>query len=282
MAMDTLRRGCFRAFFLLLLWVVWLQTSPCGFGRTSQRPLSELREGTSLEIHESARGSENFDLSSEEKVLVSDIARASDDRDWTTARSLFGEYTGSASPVYGATLHAALRCREYKEGAKIFEMCQTNCEHIGQPPLSAALRIFAKLGERTRVRQIWDDALNRLKLSGILASARIVAAAEEGDVDTAAEMLDNMTRNNVSIEEILLAYEEMKALKIEPDRVFAETYLFSLLQSRKGRRVEDQLHEISAERLQAARDALSEFRAAGVPLTRACTNIYRKLTSMGF
>eukprot|EP00438_Fugacium_kawagutii_P014214 Skav201454 [mRNA] locus=scaffold6:286836:288388:+ [translate_table: standard] len=85
-----------------------------------------------------------------------------------------------------------------------------------------------------------------------------------------------------SLQEILSAYNEMKDLAIKPDRTFAETYLFKLLQCSRGTRIEDQIPKQSKERLQATRSALDDFKRAGVPLSGACKGADRELTRMGF
>jgi len=339
MASTALQKRCIRVCCFLWLVDIQLHMPSCGFARTRQQPLSELRERTGHALRRSARGTDGLasPLSPDEKLLVMHIATASEDRNWTAAKEFFGTYAGSATQVYAATMHAALRCREYRAGAKIFEQCQANCKFIGEAAYTAALRIFAKLGDATRVQQIWDDALNRLKLSEFLGSARIVAAAEAGDVEAAADTLDKLNSTNVSVQthhvnsamracwgwndrqhkaakyffdllpkfglsptvvsftcligayqtaslsQILLAYNEMKAFQVEPDTVFAETYIFSVLQvdrTERGR-FQKNLQEKSINRLRAARDALTEFKVAGLRLSRACTRVDRELTRLG-
>ena len=325
---------------ILVCSLLWLHvhTPSCGFGRAKQQPLSELRERTGLAIRKSARGrNDGTVLSKEEKKLVSKIAAASEDRNWPAARSLFSGYVGNASPVYGVAMNAAFRCRQYKDGAKIYEQCRTNCELVDQPAFTVALRIFAKLKDATQVQQIWDDALKAYPWDEILGSARIAAAADFGDVEMAAETLDTMNNSNVSINvyhinsamracwgwgdkqhkaakyffdllsnftlsptivsftsligafktaslwRIVSAYDEMKDLKIPPDAVFAETYIFSLLQTgkRAHMRVEENLHEASIDRLRAAREALNDFKSAGVKMHKVCTDLDKALTRMG-
>ena len=274
-------------------------------------------------------------MSTEEKQLLRSIAIASERRDWPTARSLFGTYSGGAVQIYGATLQAAFRCREYNQGAQVYEKAVNNCEFVDQPLYTVALRIYAKLGENSRVQQIWDTALKSFNLDEMLASARIAAAADAGDVEAAATVLDQMNSSNVSIDvyhinsairgcwgwgnkqhraakyffnllerfqlsptvisftsligayttaslqEVLSAYNEMKALQIQADSVFAETYVFSVLQWSKGDAVEVALRERSVERLRAARDALIDFKVAGLKLHGACRSVDAQLTRMG-
>lgn len=86
-----------------------------------------------------------------------------------------------------------------------------------------------------------------------------------------------------SLSQILPAYNEMKAFQVEPDSVFAETYIFSVLQvdrTERGR-FQKNLQEKSIDRLRAARDALTEFKVAGLRLSRACTRVDRELTRLG-
>ena len=313
-----------------------LGTPPRGFARTKQQPLSEQREQTGLAIRKRVRGS-NFVISKEEKELVSKISSAGEKRNWAAVRSIFTGYVGCATPVYGAALHAAFRCREYKQGAKIFEQCRTTCKQFDEPFFVMSLRIFAKLQDRLRVQQIWEDALQTCELSDILGSARIAAAADAGDVEMAADTLDRMNSTNVSIkvhhinsamracwgwgekrhkaakylfdllprfqlsptvvsftsligaynaaslQPILSAYNEMKSLLIEPDAVFAETYIFSVLKADhidRGR-FKTHLREQPIERLEAARDALEDFKKAGLRLPEACIAVDRELTRLG-
>eukprot|EP00438_Fugacium_kawagutii_P014213 Skav201453 [mRNA] locus=scaffold6:280360:281364:+ [translate_table: standard] len=320
---------------LLLFAAIFLRTSPCGFGRPRQQPSSELREQAGMTIRTRAADLMDVKLSPEEKLLVTEISDASEKKDWSTAKSLFDGYAGSASPVYAAAMHAAWRCRLNKEGAKIYERCRTNCEYVGLPAFSMALKLFGKLGEEAMVQRIWDDALEAHALTEVLGAARIAAAADAGNVTAAAEALHIMNASNVSInvyhitsairacwaegdqkhryakyffdlmpefnitpnvvtfasllgtysslslQEVLSAYKEMQDLDIEPNRIFAETYVFTLLQTR-GKRIKEQLARQSTERLQAARNALDEFKGAGVPLSGACEEADRELTRMGF
>lgn len=327
----------FRVCFLCWLGAIFLHTSSCGFGLSKQPSLSEVRERTGLAIRKKVgtRGGGPA-LDQEERNLVKKISIAGERRNWQGARSIFGTYRGNAPQVYTAAMHAAFRCRKYSDGANIYEQCQTNCKTIDQPVFVIAMRIFAKLRKNTRVKQTWNEALDAFGLDDFLASARIVAAADVGDVETAAEILDEMERSNVSINVyninsairackgqgerqhkaakcffdllhkfqlsptivtftsliaayktadlqcILSTYNEMKDMHIEPDAVFAETYMFTLLQYNDSRRrVEENLHDLPVERLQAARDALDDFKRAGLSLHKSCVSVDRELTRIG-
>ena len=336
MAIDHLQRRSIRLLWLLWFGATLFHTPSCVFARIKQQPLSEQRERTGLAIRTSVRRSD-FVLSKDEKKLVSQIASASEERTWPAARSIFTGYIGCAPPVYGAALHAAFRCREYKQGAKIFEECLAKCEQLNAPIFSSGLRIFAKRKDTGRVQQIWEDALGTCELDELLGSARLAAAADAGDVEAAADTLDKMNSSNLSIDvyhinsamracwgwgdqqhkvatyffdllprfklsptvvsftsligayktaslqAVVTAYEEMKSLQIAPDRTFVETYIFSLVPDRQPKRkhfVED-LHAQPIERLQATRDALSDFKQAGLPLPMVCKRVDEELARMG-
>ena len=333
MANATAQRRILRVFGILWLGAILLSGSPC-FGRPRQPPLEVLRERTGHAVRSSARVMNDFALDREEAIMLSKIAQASQQRDWPAAYSAFNMYGGSGAPIYSAAMHAAFRCREYMLGAQIWEKYQANCKIVDLPGFTSAIRIFGKLGETTRVQEIWDDAMKAHELNEVVAGARIAAAADAGDVEAAAETLDKMASSNVSINklhinsairacwgwghrqhkaakyffdllehfqirpnvvlftslvgaygesslrELLSVYQQMKALGVEPDPVFAEIYLFSVLKKNRAENVRRTLQQNPVERLQAARDALNDFKKAGVRLGRACAKVDRELAVM--
>lgn len=229
----------------------------------------------------------------------------------------------------------ALRCGEHQQGALIYEKCRENCEHFEEQTFNAAMKIFGRLGDSNKVRTIWDEAREKCKLSQMMVSSRIHAAASEGDVETAAAMLDLMNTSKLVVDEfvltsalrscwgwgknqhraakyfwdlfpkfhakrdiaaftaligayktapledILTAKAEMKALQIQANRFFAETYLCSVIRVDKHARhtsgMVDNLRQESEDRLQAAREALDDFEATGVELTGLCKSLKRGL-----
>lgn len=184
----------------LLLAIVHF-TSSCCFGKPRQEPSSVVRERSGQALRTKADGARSpFELHAQDKAVLTKISTASQRRDWQSVQSSFAGYTGSAVPVYTAALHAAFRCRKYKEGALIFDKCQAVCEGLDGPVFSAALRIFGKLGEHDRVRRVWNDTLAVCKLNDVLASARLCAAADEGDVEGAASVLDLMESQGINIQ----------------------------------------------------------------------------------
>ena len=60
------------------------------------------------------------------------------------------------------------------------------------------------------------------------------------------------------------AYEKMKSLGIQPDQLFAEAYLVSLLEKPSRQCLRDKLRELDRGRLRAASEALLDFETAEV------------------
>ena len=87
------------------------------------------------------------------------------------------------------------------------------------------------------------------------------------------------------LEDVLWTYKEMKAQQIAPDRVFAETFLISVLggSQKKSTNAEVFAREnLRRERLQAAREALKDFESQGVELSGFCREVKRALSIVGF
>ena len=91
------------------------------------------------------------------------------------------------------------------------------------------------------------------------------------------------------LQDILSAYKDMKTQGIEPDQVFAETYLVSVLQLEKSQQVlqartpqqlQELLRERPVERLKAARQAIADFRKGKMKLSGLCFNIGEALKQL--
>lgn len=310
-----------------LLSVLFLRFHGSGFAKPRQESLGAVRERAGQALPASARGTGNFTLNCEEKEIVRAVSSASQARDWMAAESSFAKYSGDAPPVYTAMMHAAFRCRKYREGALLYQQCRQNCRYLHEPVYNQALRIFGKLREDAVVQEIWEEALEEHDLSFLLASSRIAAAADVGDVDTAASVLDLMEAKGIPIgvqhmssairacwgwrenrhkaakyffdlcpqfglepnliiftcltgafdlaplEVIKTTYRSMRKLQIVADAAFAETYLISVLSKPKGLKLLDPdvtvrwLRDKPTDRVQHAREALTDFERDGVPLT---------------
>ena len=139
-------------------------------------------------------------LSQDEAELLAKISSAGKKRNWQAVKNQFSSYRGDGVPLYNAAMHAAIRCQAYQEGALIYERCRKRCKVYQEPTFAAALKIYGKLGDSQKVRQVWTDALKLVKLNQVLAAARIDAAADSGDVETAAEVLDLMVDSGLEID----------------------------------------------------------------------------------
>ena len=89
------------------------------------------------------------------------------------------------------------------------------------------------------------------------------------------------------LEDVLWTYQEMKAQQIVPNRVFAETFVASLLGVGKvdrdpERLAQEQLRYQAPERLEAARHALNDFKSQGVELSGLCRKAEKALSKLGF
>lgn len=201
--------------FLLGASVVLLTIRPLaptvGFSQPNQepskiygrkQPLSkEIREREGKAVRRRARDDcVLYEISKAEKMLLRKISSASKERDWPTVQSLIDGYAGAAEPIWAATINAALRCARHREGALIFEKCRQNVNMTHEPLFNAAVKVLAKCEEWARVREVWEEALKACKFGPMMAAARLAAAADEGDVKTAAIVLDQMEANDVAIE----------------------------------------------------------------------------------
>ena len=201
--------------FLLGAGVVLLTIRPLtptvGFSQANQEPskiygrkqplTKEIREREGNAMRRRAR--QDFgpnQMSKAEKILLRKIASASEQRDWPTVQSLIDGYAGTAEPIWAATINAALRCGRYREGALIFEKCKQNVKIKHEPLFNAAVKVLAKCQEWAQVREVWEEALKACKFGPMMAAARLAAAADEGDVQTAAAVLDLMETNDVAID----------------------------------------------------------------------------------
>ncbi|CAE7526173.1 PPR4 [Symbiodinium sp. CCMP2592] len=323
---------------LLCLYLVRLQPRRSfGLAQDPSR-LRLLREKAGINLR-TRISNPNMTYSKESKSLLSRIAEARDRGDWQSVLGLFRKYGGKELPVFHAVLHTAFNCGQYKEGAKIYTRLQNlNITQDGAA-YATALKLFAKLGDTARVRDIWKEARSNCLLDEPLAAARIDAAAAEGDIQVAAEILDEMNRTGVRIniahvtsairacweaagsshnaaefllnmslelglqpniatftclmgaysgarlEQVLDAYGLMQSMKVEANKPFTEVYLTTVLNVKRGegrliRSVQDTLallRDCPPARLEAARAAVADFRAANIDIASLGRRFVRAL-----
>ena len=97
---------------------------------------------------------------------------------------------------------------------------------------ATGIKIFAKLEDPVRVREIWANATRSCALDELLAAARIDAAAAEGDIRTAAEVLDLMNRTGVQINIAHITSAIRACWEAPGSGHNAAEYLFNLLLER--------------------------------------------------
>ena len=167
---KTCRRLCFHV-MLLCLCSLWSRPSPSfGLGQDPSK-LRLLREETGMNLR-TRINNPNMTYSKEARRLLSRIGEARDRGDWHYVKRLFQKYDGKELPVFHAVLHTAFSCGQYKEGAAIYlRLTNLNITQDGAA-YATALKLFAKLGHTSRVREIWREARSSCPLDEPLAAAR--------------------------------------------------------------------------------------------------------------
>ena len=181
--------------------VLLVSAASLTFAAWKQEPLSSVRErtGRGLSLHTRAR--DNSSLSDEGRILLSKFTASGERGDWRKIQRLLADYQGRETPVFNSALHFAHKSGQYHQGASIYRtLCERNVSGNGHT-FTTALKIFAKLEDADSVRKIWAIATEACELDEPLAAARIDAAAAEGDVQTAANVLDEMNRRRVNVNE---------------------------------------------------------------------------------
>ena len=173
---------------------------PDDFSRIGkQDSLQSMRMKAGTQMSTRARDGVQTDLGGRGKRLLSSISAAGDRSDWQTVNRLYSSYNGTETQIFNAVLHLACKCGKYEQGARIYEHANQLNVSKNALTLTAALAIHAELNETHAVRQIWTESLQTCKLDEPLAQARIAAAAAEGDITSAAEVLDIMIKDRVNI-----------------------------------------------------------------------------------
>lgn len=188
------------ALSLLLLLSLLLHPVQYGhsFAKLKQESPAAIRERSGNALRKRAGNLGNIKMDGEERSLLGRISNAAERREWGAARSAFASYTGDAAPVYAAALHAAVRCRRYQEGAKMFELCQKRCKNIHAPAYTQALRIFGKLKDPAKVEDVWAESLEKCEFDLVL---------DLGNITGAAHILDMVNESTlVAVSEVFTFY----------------------------------------------------------------------------
>ena len=208
-------------------------------------------------LRTSAGSQGDFDLTASEGALLRELNQAAYRGRWRKVKELQGAARIRKTPFFNAELLAALRCRKYQAGADVYdELCALSLpQEI--VTYNLGMKLFAKLGDGARVRSIWAEARKAFKMDATMAAARLVAAADEPDMQTALSLLDDMKDQKVEADaghftsvvracgghqEVMRTFRLMVDMDVTPDLRFCAI----LSQQCAGQPVED-LQEILAE-----------------------------------
>ena len=135
-------------------------------------------------------------LSKQGKTLLGMIMNA---KEWYEVQHLMNKYTGHEIQVFTGAMQKALNLGRYKQGAAIYTTICNKKISKEPPTFTAAITIHSRLKLADAVREIWEEALRTCGMTSVIAAARIRAAASEGDIVTAARILDDVRRASLEI-----------------------------------------------------------------------------------
>ena len=204
--------------------------APGNFAAGRQTPLREVRQQEGLAWSVKAeRLNHEYDLSPDGKKLLSIISAAGERGDWEQVRQRFRRYAGTETPIFNAVMHISLNCTQVQQGACAYErLCNLKVQKT-PPTITAALKIYARLGKTENVRKIWAEAKKTMKIDELMTAARIEAAAAEGDVETAAQVLDEMTHSSLEIDTLHVTAAIRACWEARGKRHNAAKWLYQLL-----------------------------------------------------
>ena len=252
--------GIILALGVLLGYGDSLARQPLVFSQLKPQPSKGLP--TNLRTSAKCQDRGDFDLTASERALLKELYIAAKRRHWRKVEELRGAVRIRKTPLFNAELDAALKCRKYRAGADVYdELCALSLpQEI--VTYNLGMKLFAKLGDGARVRRIWTEARKTYKMDATMAAARLVAAADEADMETALSLLDEMKDQRVQAdvghftstlrtcqhagggghEEVMRTFRMMIDMDVAPDLRF-----FTILsQACAGQPVED-LEEILAD-----------------------------------
>ncbi|CAE7490056.1 unnamed protein product [Symbiodinium natans] len=195
---------------------------PC-FGVVGQKRLRKLQEQAGLVVHSPAAVRRQVPLSSSGKALLRRITAA---QTWEVVEQLVQKYTGNEIQIFNAAMQKALSLGRYRQGATIYNrLCNSN---VTKHPATytAAITLHSRLGYAEAVQDIWKEGLRTHGMDTVLASARIRAAAREGDIETAVRILDEMNETGIEINVVHVSSALRACWTAEGPRHNAAKYLF--------------------------------------------------------
>ncbi|CAE7600949.1 PPR4 [Symbiodinium sp. CCMP2456] len=181
---------------MLIVLLFQFERDLAGFSVRRQKPLRLVKKEAGLS-HTKKVDISDRPLSKDGKLLLSKITEAGSRGDWWQVQKLFAGYAGTELPIFHAVMQHAFNLEQIRAGAEVYrKLCAMKIPQ-NAPTFSIGLKIFARLGLRDDVEDIWKKARATCELDEYLAGARIFAAAAHGDVPTAASILDEMNKTGV-------------------------------------------------------------------------------------
>lgn len=131
---------------------------------------------------------------SEEKRLASRIKENGNGEpgQWKRVRQILDKYSGYSPLVLNAGMQAALRCRMYKDGARVFERLRQAQAPMTLPVYTTAMKLYGKLLRQDEVRDLWQELVRFDAVNRITAQGCIDACADMGNIRFAGEVLEYM------------------------------------------------------------------------------------------
>ncbi|CAE7530084.1 unnamed protein product [Symbiodinium natans] len=145
-----------------------------------------------------SQSSTDYLLTKGEARLLQQVNEAATRSDWQRIQQLRATSKVHKTPFFDVEMNAALGCGQYRAGVALYErLCnlELNKEVL---TFNLALKLYGKTGNWSSVKQVWQEARAAYRMDETMAAARLVAAADEGDIRTAAEVLDEMVQMNLS------------------------------------------------------------------------------------
>ncbi|CAE7940235.1 unnamed protein product [Symbiodinium sp. KB8] len=173
------------------------------FSRLKQETASLFREqqGGTLRVPEEQTTKKKLRISSEDARLTSILRLEGRRGSWRTVWQAWKSYTGSAICVYTAAMQAAYNCRRYIRGAEIYDKMRSLPPEeieVDSVSLQIAMKVFGKLGNQSRIDEIWEEVLENKWFGMLTAGSRLEAAAEMGDVTKAGKLLKEMSQSRIA------------------------------------------------------------------------------------
>ena len=198
-----------RKLVLLSVLICGLTPRISTFSAQRQLPLPLVREKTGLNAPASVgekfrspvnKTGEFIQPTRKEKNLIRNLKEArktKDDRMWENIWKACKD-TGCHPIVLGAAMHTALRLEDYQEGSVIYRRIQNLNLPMTLPMYTTAMKLCGKLAHFEEVDELWGKLVRLGEIDSHAAAARIDAAADEGHIEGAKQVLDYMREENLS------------------------------------------------------------------------------------